>query len=325
MNGRSTDSLSKSTGTDYKKMMTNGSIDSMDKSVLSSETSYGDYDTNPNPNRYNEYSVQPSKRYSPPETPQKSAKYGLPPTPPVPTDAINSFELSYRNEGFKDNSTIYTNTTRNNSVSTAINEDTPIIHQVDTDEYGSDYYGNASTLPIRAKGENLSFLNELKHRLPEYEAPRVNSSGHSSFLSPNGEAPSNTSQTSTLPYDQKVDSLSFSPLKPKPKQRNGTNISNIRRPDAFIAPPPEIRRPDSYLKAIKPRESIIPKSEYGRPKTLYESSNEPQRPSIPPPPQPYSRSKSEALLETNFDDAMPPSNMLSPENRSHSQPLETEF
>lgn len=311
MNGRSVESLSKSTGTDYKKMLANGSIDSMDKSVLSSETSYGAYDANPSPARYNEYSVQPAaKRYSPPETMRKG-KYLVPVTPPVQND----FELSYRNDGFKDNSTIYTNTTRNNSLNAAINdEDTPIIQQMDTDEYGSDYYGNASTLPIRAKGENLSFLNELKHRLPEYEAPRIHS-GHSSFI-----VNSNSSQSSTLPYDQKVDTFKFTP--PKPKERN--EKSQLRRPE--VAPPTlDVRRPESYMKAMKPRESIIPKSEYGRPKTLYESSDEPKRPSIPPPPQPYSRSKSEALLETNFDDAMPPSNMLSADNRSHSQPLETEF
>jgi len=321
MNGRSVESLSKSTGADYKKMMSNGSIDSMDKSVLSSETSYGDYDTNPNPTRYNEYSAQPTKRYSPPTAQKPVTKYGVPPTPPI--DAINSFELSYRNDGFKDTSTIYTNTTRNNSVSTNINEDTPIIHQVDNDndEYGSDYYGNASTLPIRAKGENLSFLTELKHRLPEYEAPRINS-GHSSFLTPQSpDPPSNISNSSTLPYDQKVDTFTFTP--PKPRERNG--VTNVRRPDAYIAPPPDIRRPDSYMKAIKPRESIIPKSEYGRPKTLYESSNEPERPPVPSPPQPYHRSKSEALLETNFDDDEPPINLLTADNRSHSQPLETEF
>lgn len=320
MNGRSTDSLSKSTGTDYKKMMSDGSIESMDKSVLSSQTSFTDYEVNPNPqSRFNEYSVQPAKRYSPPDTPPKTKIYGLPPTPPAPLD---SFELSFRNDGFRDNSTIYTNTTRNNSVGTAINEDTPIIHQVDNDEYGSDYYGNASTLPMRVKGDNLSFLNELKNRLPEYEAPR-NSSGHSSFVPGSKEPISNISQSSTLPFDQKIDTFAFTP--PKPAER--TDLAKTRRPNAFVAPPPEIRRPDSYMKAVKktPRDSVIPKSEYGRPKTLYEASQEPQRPSDPPPAQPYTRSKSEALLETNFDDVQPPSNLLSSDNRSHSQPLETEF
>lgn len=324
MNGRSSESLSKSTGTDYKKMVADGSIESMDKSVLSSQTSFAEYDVNPNPQpRFNEYSVQPAKRYSPPDTPQKTKVYGLPPTPPVPIDALNSFELSFRNDGFRDNSTIYTNTTRNNSIGTAINEDTPIIHQVDNEEYGSDFYGNASTLPMRVKGDNLSFLNELKNRLPEYEAPSLrDSSGHSSFLPANQEANSNNSQSS-MPYDKKIDNIVFTP--PKPAQRN--EVPKTRRPNAFIAPPPDIRRPDSYMKAVKktPRDSIIPKSEYGRPKTLYESSQEPQRPSVPPPAQPYTRSKSEALLETNFDEAVPPTNLLSSENRSHSQPLETEF
>ena len=320
MNGRSSESLSKSTATDYKKMLANGSIESMDKSVLSTDGSFADYDINPNPQpRFNEYSVQPAKRYSPPDTPQKAKIYGLPPTPPVP---IEDFELSYRNDGFRDNSTIYTNTTRNNSVGTAINEDTPIIHLVDNEEYGSDYYGNASTLPMRVKGDNLSFLNELKQRLPEYEAPRINS-GHSSFLSSGQEPTSNTSHSSTLPFEQKIDNFSFSP--PVPAARNEPKT---RRIDAFISPPPDMRRPDSYMKAVKktPRDSIIPRSEYGRPKTLYEADREPpSRPSVPPPSQPYSRSKSEALLETNFDDVVVPSNLLTADNRSHSQPLETEF
>lgn len=320
MNGRSSESLSKSTGTDYKKMLANGSIESMDKSVLSSEASFGAYDVNPNPQpRFNEYSVQPAKRYSPPDTPLKTKIYGLPPTPPTPVEGLNSFELSFRNDGFRDNSTIYSNTTRNNSVGTAINEDTPIIHQVDNDEYGSDYYGNASTLPMRVKGDNLSFLNELKHRLPEYEAPRV-SSGHSSFIPGSQDPNSNTTNQS---FDNKIENLMFTP--PKAAERKDPKI---RRPNAFVTPAPEIRRPDSYMKAVKktPRDSVIPKSEYGRPKTLYESSQEPpQRPSVPPPSQPYARSKSEALLETNFDDVVPPANLLTADNRSHSQPLETEF
>lgn len=106
-------------------MMSNGSIDSMDKSVLSSDTSYDHYDPT-NPQKFNEYAIHP-KKYSPPDTPPKPKIYGL----PSPMTDPSAFELSYRNEGFKDNSTIYTNTTRNSSVGTALNdEDTPIIHQV---------------------------------------------------------------------------------------------------------------------------------------------------------------------------------------------------
>lgn len=325
MNGRSSESLSKSRGTDYKKMMSNGSFDSMDKSVISTTNSFTDYEININPNpqpRYNDYSIQPTKRYSPPDTPLKSKAYGLPPTPPLP---LNSFELAYRNDGFRDNSM---NATRNASVATNINEDTPIIHQVDNEEYNSDYYGNASTLPIRAKGENLSFLNELKQRLPEYEAPRINS-GHSSFLPQGSERNSSASQSSGTPppsfenhsKNDKTNLISSSKPRIEPIQ--------MRRDPTAVA---DVRRPDSYLKAVRKtaRESILPKSEYGRPKTVYESSTEPAtppaRPAQPPPPQPYTRSKSEAVLETNFDSkAQVPENLMSSDNRSQSQPLETEF
>lgn len=87
------------------------------------------------------------------------------------------------------------------------------------------------------------------------------------------------------------------------------------------------------MKAVKklPRDSIIPKSSndsYGRPKTVYESAQETPRPVPLKKSQPvsaYSRSKSEALLETNFDDVMPPMNQLTADSRSYSQPLETEF
>lgn len=300
----------------------------MDKSVISTANSFTDYEININPNpqpRYNDYSIQPTKRYSPPETPLKSKTYGLPPTPPLP---LNSFELAYRNDGFRDNSTVYMNTTRNTSVATNINEDTPIIHQVDNDEYNSDFYGNASTLPIRAKGENLSFLNELKQRLPEYEAPRINS-GHSSFMPQGSERNSSASQSSGTtppPFEAKKNDKSKL-ISSKPR----IEPIQMRRDPTAAA---DARRPDSYLKAVQrktARESIIPKSEYGRPKTVYESSTEsaaspPQRPVHPPPPQPYARSKSEAVLETNFDsEAKVPENQLNADNRSQSQPLETEF
>lgn len=308
--GRSTDSLAKSSATDYKKMMSNGSIESMDKSVLSSDTSYEPYDPT---QRYNDYGLH-QKKYSPTDPLPKTQVYGVPvPSTPSPKEP-NDFELSYRNEGFRDNSTIYTNTTRNNSISTAINEDTPIIYQVD--DNASDYYGNSSTLPMREKKENLEFLKELKHKLPEYENSR-NYFGHSSFLPASmnrqhtPEPISNISQTSTLPYDQKVEKLA----EPKPK---------TRRPNAFVAPPPEIRRPDSYMKALNPRDSIIPKAPsngISRPKTVYESSEE-ARPR-PVPSQSHIRSKSEALLETNFDESLPPPGQLTADNRSYSQPLET--
>lgn len=91
---RSNDILSTTTGTDYKKMPSNGSIDSIEKSALSSETSYDMYDQQngasseysarkgPNSygndflaNKYGEYANQKAQRNETPKTPKV---YGLP-------------------------------------------------------------------------------------------------------------------------------------------------------------------------------------------------------------------------------------------------------
>ncbi|XP_055547714.1 protein bark beetle isoform X2 [Wyeomyia smithii] len=360
---RSTDTLkSGTTGTtDYKKMASNGSIESVDKSVLSSETNYDMYDKH-NQAYNNEYTEQLKSQlgysdgtanggpdfmqHSNSNSPSRTKVYGL---PEYSSQGSTAFELAFRNEGFRDTSTTYSGVTRNNSISTVINEDTPIIHHPgDSDDTGSDFYGNSSTLPIRVKGDNLSFLNELKNRLPEY-APLPPSNGHSSFLPLSPESPVNGSKqsSSTLPYDPKNDRPNFNP----PHEYQQPSIQVRPRPTAFEQPPPssdarEIRRPESYMKAVKKyatpgkeRESIIPPPRVDsngsrRPRTVYEASSEPQQqqqqrsqpPPIPasPPRTSYARSKSEALLETNFDEALPPMpSMLTSDSRSYSQPLET--
>ncbi|CAD7079360.1 unnamed protein product [Hermetia illucens] len=314
----STNTLTKSSVTDYKKMTSNGSIDSMDKSVLSSETSYDAYD--PKAAHYNEYSNQPNGNgYHNNALAQKYNEYAnqskakSSPVVPVKTATVGSTR-----SGFRDNSTF--SGTRNNSVSTTLTEDTPIIHQTDTEDVESDYYGNSSTLPLRSKGENLAFLSELKHRLPEYESPKreeVFQPAHSSFLPPPPDPPGSEQSTasSTLPYDKKIDRLQFSPTE-------DDQFEEIRRPAPV---PAEVRRPDSYYTAVRssrapknnnlpPPPSPIREGGSGRPRTVYEAAEDP-RPS-------YSRSKSEALLETNFDEAMPNAG-LQADNRSYSQPLET--
>lgn len=342
-------------------MASNGSIESVDKSVLSSETNYDTYERQQQNSFSNEFAEQLKSQlgYSDAETtnggadfmqhsnsnsPTKTKVYGLPDY--RSHGGSTAFELAFRNEGFRDNSTTYSGVTRNNSVSTAINEDTPIIHHTgDNEDSGLDYYGNSSTLPMRVRGDNLSFLNELKTRLPEYEPLPPSSNGHSSFH-PAPHTSNNTSQlsASTLPYDQKIDRLNFG----APHEYQQPSIQ-VRRPNAGapgpVNPPSidarEIRRPDSYMRAVKKyatpgreRESIIPPPRVDRngfsqrPKTLYEASASEQQQQQSPPISPqkpnYSRSRSEALLETNFDEALPPmATMLSPDSRSYSQPLET--
>jgi hypothetical protein len=354
---RSTDTL-KSTTTDYKKMTSNGSIDSMNKSVLSSETEYDMYDKKAD----SEYASQlksnmgyheavnpkfnggPSDEYvqqgqSNGDSPTRTKVYGLPEYTSQAGSSV--FELAFRNEGYRDNSTTYSNATRNNSISTNLNDDTPIIHHQTDDEYGSDYYGNSSTLPIRARPENLSFLNELKHRLPEYE-PLPKPTGHSSFRQPPSPPQPPTPEismvsTSTMPFDQRIDRIRFTPHEEEKHTYQQPSIQ-VRRPNNFITPlqPIDMKRPESYMRAVKKyavpdtglnRESILPpptaENMNRRPKTVYESSGEQQVTPPPPVRSSYARSKSEALLETNFDDDMPTPTMLSPDNRSYSQPLET--
>lgn len=151
-----------SKGQDYKQMVANGSTDSMDKSVFSSEAgSFEGYEQKPH---YNEYVNQNALRPAHPAQDHQShkvatiskasghrARAAAAAAAALEPDA---FELSYRNEGFRDNST-YGDNTRANSISTSVAEDTPIIHHTDQeiDEGGSDYYGNASTLPLRTEEE----------------------------------------------------------------------------------------------------------------------------------------------------------------------------
>lgn len=313
---RSTDTLTKSmiTTPDYKKMVSKGSIDSMDKSVISSNISLGGYD----PQIIQHKPVAQKNKYSPtnsdmmiktaPNTPQYDA-YG------------NAFELSYRNEGFRDNSTF---NTRNNSYGTNLNDDTPIVHHTDMDDTVSDYYGKSSTLPIRQQNENLQFLTELKNQLPEYE--QLNSMKNNGFMA-TAKSPSHEQAPSS--FDSFTGGASRKPTSSKsnsPKDENGKKIA--RKPGDYAQPIRLIdhdgRRPDSYYTAMqnsrdsrtlhyKPTATVVK-----RPKAVYESSAVYDRPII------NVRSKSEALLEANFDDtATTLEPQMKSDSKSYSQPMET--
>lgn len=315
---RSTDTLTKSiiTTPDYKKMMSKGSIDSMDKSVISSNTSLGGYE----PQHIQQKPLTHNKsKYSPTDSDssavKKSSTYDqkLTNAPQYDSYGQSAFELAYRNEGFRDNSTF---NTRNNSYGTNLNEESPIVHHNDLDDTVSDYYGKTSTLPIASpRNENLAFLSELKSQLPEYE--QLNS-GHSSFLA----------SASNPAYDQSPNSFnSFGPEKresppqtepkPAPKKPGDYAQPNIRLIDH------EARRPTSYYTAMQnARDSrninqiSTPPSK--RPKAVYHSSTVYDRPVL------NLRSKSEALLEANFDEqGNVLDTQLNSDSRSYSQPMET--
>lgn len=321
----STYSLTKSS--DYKKMESNGSIDSMNKSAITTAESFDTYEnqhpivvdylnqTKLPPKQTNETKENNNRNYAVPTIQPKTATvgstrrgrgYALPFTH---NPEKNTYELSYKNEGFKENS-IFSGT-GNNSTTTELTEDTPIIHSVDPEDNGSDYYGNSSTLPLRSHHDNDPFFNELKQRLPEYEYNQPRYSKQSSFLPPAPDPPAH--DQSTLPYDKKVDALNFTPEGEKNMLRNQTST-----------PEDMARRPMSYLTAVRsskaPPQPKPPKSPpptaTPRPKAVYQAGGGENS---------YKRSKSEALLETNFDidNETAGLNSLSNDSRSYSQPLET--
>lgn len=329
---RSNDTLTKSivTTPDYKKMTSKGSIDSMDKSVISTDTSLGGYDSQTisqkpsgvgytHKNKFDSIESSPVKR-----SPQYAPK--LPQSPHFDPEPY-AFELAYRNEGFRDNSTL---PTRNNSIGTTLNDDSPIVHHTDFDDSGSEYYGKSSTLPIRTQ-DNLSFLTELKQHLPpEYE--QLNS-GHSSFMpstssSNPGDEQSPGSSSSRRTARSSPEQKSSLPSKERDSSQTEKRKVNDYAQPLRLTSTHDPRRPDSYYTAMRDARDSRSAAQLlhspvasGRPKTLYQSAGTYDRPV-------NLRSKSEALLESNFDEipedtVLGKQPQLTSDSRSYSQPMET--
>ncbi|CAG9761945.1 unnamed protein product [Ceutorhynchus assimilis] len=161
---RSTDTLTKTS--DYKKIMSNSSIDSMEKSAYNSsiedDTSYAYESHNPNPSfAYNapvEYHKSPTKYENP---------YAKP--------GANAFDLAFKNEGFKDNSTFASNSNYQSHAGSgqdeSSNDETPIITPYASKQVASyppsEYY-TTDTLPLHEANTSrpLGLMQELKSRLP---------------------------------------------------------------------------------------------------------------------------------------------------------------
>lgn len=297
-------------------MVSKGSIDSMDKSVISSNPSLAGYD---NQNMQQRYVTQKSK-YSPTNsdstTAKKSAAYDQKLTNAPSYDPYGqNFELSYRNEGFRDNSHF---NTRNNSYGTNINDDTPIVHHTDMDDSVSDYYGKSSTLPMQPRtNDNLSFLSELKQQLPEYE--QLNSA-HSSFLaSPTNDQ--NSFQSFSQDKKSAASTASNSPKSDKQLKSNAKNPNDYAQPSIRLIDQ-DTRRPNSYFTAMqnsRDSRNISITSPTRRPKAVYQPSA-----TVYDKPIINLRSKSEALLESNFDEtAAKIDPHMKSDNKSYSQPMET--
>lgn len=265
----------RSTDTLTKKMITNGSIDSMEKSAYSSSLddnqSYEVYEShNPNPTSF---SFSPTIEYH--KSPARFENQYARPT----------FDLSFKNEGFRDNSTFATNSnyqSRAESVQDDLTEESPIMDKSSeiTSYPPSDYY-NTDTLPLRNnqsdstldlkrgiheinKAYDYNLMQELKNKLPQKQKPPT--------------PPRKYSPT----YSEQLGNMGYTP------DYNTTALAHPHQSENL----------------------------------LQTDFDEPAK------PKPKPRSKSEVLLETNFD-YMPPSGSpqfnqpISDVSRSRSQPLET--
>ncbi|XP_013178489.1 PREDICTED: uncharacterized protein LOC106125730 isoform X1 [Papilio xuthus] len=285
MSTRSTDTLTK--GSDYRKILASTtSMESMEKSQFNSSIednqSFDIYEAH-NPSnviqlKHSTFNKKPSPEYSVPET-------------------TRPYNLGYRNEGYKENSSTI------ETPMSATTEELPIIHHPgglsspddETLSPNNDsQYFTSDTLPLRPLNSDpltlkrdlekegkiygpygtpnygtqpkLSFLMELRSKMPEQPQP--------------GAVPTTT-------FGQRTDT-------PDQQQFYDDTIASTPQPQYY----------DSQSEALASYDSS-PNSSNTYPSDL------------------HSRSKSEALLETNFDfDETTPTPMTE-DSRSYSQPLET--
>ncbi|RZC38585.1 uncharacterized protein BDFB_002499, partial [Asbolus verrucosus] len=293
---RSTDTLTK--GSDYKKMITtNGSLDSMEKSTYTSSIedsqSYDIYEAhNPNPAAF---AYSPTIEYH--KSPNRfENQYAKP----------NGFELAYKNEGFRDNSTFATNSnyqSRAHSVQDSTNDETPIMQDNggNSVSYPPSEYYNTDTLPLStASGKSDSTL-DLKKGIDEFnknnrnydpiysrERPSANLMNELKNKLPKNPPPPPDpvpTEIQSPTYSEKLENLQYSPT-----------------PDYNIVGLAADERPPSA-------------------NILETNFDDPQ-------PKPKVRAKSEVFLETNFDYTPPGGSPqfnqpISEFSRSKSQPLET--
>lgn len=282
-------------------MVSNGSIDSMEKSTYTSSIednqSYDIYEAhNPNPSgfAYNstiQYHKSPSKF--------DSQKYNLP---------TSAYDLAFKNEGFRDNSTFASNSNYQSRAESTVNEEVPIIQSetATNSSYPPSEYYNTDTLPLSDALEKSDSMLNLKQE--------VSTSNGYAFNKP--------------------DNKFLAELKSKVPQTDYSNILDLPTPPD----PPRIQETSSsysptYSEKLEninysPDYNIIalehPKE---RPRSANILDSDLEEPVITKP-VPKMRSKSEALLETNFDFPEPQTSPvfnhpLSETARSRSQPLET--
>ncbi|GBO98348.1 Protein bark beetle [Eumeta japonica] len=300
MSTRSTETLTK--GSDYRKMLAStASMESMEKSQFNSsmedDQSFDIYEAhNPNANVIQLKHSTFTKKPSPPE-------YS------VPQNGSRPYNLAYKNEGYKDNSASASGAPSLNTVTT---EEIPIIHHPggltspqddDTLSPTSDsQYFNSDTLPLRTYDKPANPFENRDYEKPKYNpygAPNYGGQPKLSFLmelrSKMPEQPSagSTPQTTFGQRNNVADQQQYYednlPTPPEPPLYSDYDTSPTQNNPSYDS------SPDQSSRGVSPA--------HGLP----------------------SRSKSEVLLETNFDfdDTESTTLPITESSRSHSQPLET--
>ncbi|XP_048517043.1 protein bark beetle isoform X2 [Dendroctonus ponderosae] len=221
---KSTDTLTKNT--DYRKIVSNGSIDSMEKSVYNSsvedDQSYNTYESQ-HPNPTFDYSSPVEYHKSPSRFENSYAKPA-------------QYDLAFKNQGFKDTSTFASNSNYQSQAGSvqdeaSINDETPIIQPYATNAlpvYPPNEYYNTDTLPLRdfeeeekpaynpqySRARPVGLMEELKSRMPP---ARKQSPTYSDQLAQNGYNPAHNIVGLAHPH-------SAPELEPKPRPRAKSEV-----------------------------------------------------------------------------------------------------
>ncbi|XP_046962256.1 protein bark beetle [Vanessa cardui] len=289
MSTRSTDTLTK--GSDYRKMLASTtSMESMEKSQFNSSIednqSFDIYEAH-NPN--NIIQLKHSTFNRKPASPE----YSVP-----QNNNTRPFDLAYKNEGYRENS----GASGAPSMNTVATEELPIIHHPgglqspqddDTISPRSEtQYFTSDTLPLRGidKSDDPLFMKrELEKEgkmYGPYGAPNHGGQPKLSFL---------------------MELRSKIPEQPQPGAIPTTTFGQRNIPDEPQYFDDRLPSPPGYSFDTSSMNSPDP----------------PYTPDLPYSPDLHSRSRSEALLETNFDFENSQGHPISEDSRSYSQPLET--
>ncbi|XP_038215102.1 protein bark beetle isoform X2 [Zerene cesonia] len=282
MSTRSTDTLTK--GSDYKKMLASTtSMESMEKSQFNSSLEdTQSFDIYEAHNPNNIIQLKHSTFNKKPASPEYSV--------PQNVNINRPYNLAYRNEGYRDNSGAASGAPSMNTVTT---EELPIIHHpggLSPDDTVSpqserDHYYTSDTLPLRDKTDDpLAMKRELERdgKIYGYGAPNYETQPKLSFL---------MELRSRIPDEAPQHSTTTFGQRPDPE-------ADKYYEDDLPSPPPVYNYDRSYDSS---------------PQTSHDFDYSPEL---------HSRSRSEAILETNFD--FDDNDIhITEADRSHSQPLET--